>query len=109
MKLISSAVLTLTLSLSVAVAAAPSQAKAPTARLKNGTVSGVYSPAYDQDYFLGLPYAQPPVGNLRFKQAQALNSTWKGIRDAKKYEKHCVGYGVGHAYPNYVMKLNLLA
>jgi hypothetical protein len=100
MKLISSAVLTL--SLSVAVAAAPSQAKAPT-------VSGVYSPAYDQDYFLGLPYAQSPVGNLRFKQAQPLNSTWKGIRDAKKYEKHCVGYGVGHAYPIYVMKLNLLA
>jgi hypothetical protein len=94
---------------SVDVAAAPPQGKAPTAHLKNGTISGVYSPAYDQDYFLGLPFAQPPVGNLRFRQAQPLNSTWKGIRDAKEYEKHCVGYGVRHAYPIYVMKLNLLA
>jgi hypothetical protein len=107
MRLILSAVLSL--SLSAAVAAAPSKVKAPTAHLKNGTVSGLYSPAYNQDYFLGLPFAQPPVGNLRFKQAQPLNSTWKGIRDAKEYEKHCVGYGVGHAYLIYELKLMLLA
>jgi hypothetical protein len=101
--------LSVLLSLSVAVAAAPSQGKEPTARLKNGTISGVYSSAYNQDYFLGVPFAQPPVGNLRFKQAQPLNTTWEGIRNAKEYEKHCVGYGVGHLYPICELKLNRLA
>lgn len=102
-------ILSVVLSLSVAVAAAPSQGKAPTARLKNGTISGVHSSAYNQDYFLGVPFAQSPVGNLRFKQARSLNSTWKGIRDAKEYEKHCVGYGVRHLYPSCETMLNCLA
>lgn len=30
----------------------------PTVTVKNGTYSGVYSPGYDQDFFLGMPYAQ---------------------------------------------------
>lgn len=30
----------------------------PTVSVKNGTYSGVYSPQYDQDFFLGMPYAQ---------------------------------------------------
>jgi carboxylesterase type B len=77
-----------------AAAAAPSQRKDVTARVKNGTISGVHSSAYNQDYFLGVPFAQPPVGDLRFRQAQPLNATWTGVREAKEYAKHCVGYGV---------------
>lgn len=34
----------------------------PTVTVKNGTYGGVYSPQYDQDFFLGIPYAQ--VGEL---------------------------------------------
>lgn len=30
----------------------------PTVRVKNGTYSGIHSPQYDQDFFLGIPYAQ---------------------------------------------------
>lgn len=30
----------------------------PTAAVKNGTYAGVYSAKYDQDFFLGIPYAQ---------------------------------------------------
>lgn len=30
----------------------------PTVSVKNGTYAGVYSPQYDQDFFLGMPYAQ---------------------------------------------------
>jgi hypothetical protein len=30
----------------------------PTVRVKNGTYSGIYSPEYGQDFFLGMPYAQ---------------------------------------------------
>lgn len=35
--------------------------------------------------FLGVPYAQPPVGDLRFALPQPV-SPWEGIRDAIE---HC--------------------
>jgi hypothetical protein len=30
----------------------------PSATVKNGTYTGVYSAGYQQDFFLGMPYAQ---------------------------------------------------
>lgn len=85
--------LTALLALSAAACASPSL-KVPTARVKNGTIVGTHSASYDQDFFLGVPFAQPPVGNLRFRQAQSLNTTWSGVQEARAYAKHCVGYGV---------------
>src|SRR5664280_2932219 len=38
--------------------------------------------------FLGLPYAAPPVGDLRWKAPQAA-AKWKGDRDATQYGAHC--------------------
>jgi para-nitrobenzyl esterase len=38
--------------------------------------------------FLGLPYAAPPVGDLRWKAPQP-SAKWKGERDATKYGAHC--------------------
>lgn len=38
--------------------------------------------------FLGLPYAAPPVGDLRWKAPQPA-AKWKGERDATKYGAHC--------------------
>ena len=38
--------------------------------------------------FLGLPYAAPPVGNLRWKAPQP-PAKWKGDRDATRYGAHC--------------------
>src|SRR5579862_731654 len=38
--------------------------------------------------FMGLPYAAPPVGDLRWKAPQA-PVKWKGERDATKYGAHC--------------------
>lgn len=67
---------------------------APTAEVKNGTYVGRYSAEYDQDFFLAMPYAQPPVGDLRFRQAEPLNDTWEGAREALDYSPLCVGYGV---------------
>jgi carboxylesterase type B len=57
----------------------------PTAHVKNGTYEGVYSPGYNQDYFLGIPYAQPPVGSLRFRNPVTLNQSWSGVKAAKEY------------------------
>ncbi|OAG08678.1 alpha/beta-hydrolase [Paraphaeosphaeria sporulosa] len=72
--------------------------KEPTARVKNGTLEGLYAKAYHQDYFLGIPYAQPPVNELRFRQAQSLNTSWKGLREAKEFSKLCVGYGLDQTF-----------
>lgn len=38
--------------------------------------------------WLGLPYAAPPTGDLRWKAPQA-PSRWKGKRDATKFGAHC--------------------
>lgn len=65
---------------------------APTVTLKNGSYYGVYSSAYDQDFFLGMPFAQPPLGDLRLRQPQSLNTTWSGARNATVYQPECFGY-----------------
>ncbi|KAJ5884788.1 hypothetical protein N7495_009298 [Penicillium taxi] len=80
------------LALGATVQAIPT-ASSPTVTIRNGTYVGVYSTTYDQDFFLGMPYAQQPVGNLRFTVPQSLNKTWNGARDAKAYSDICVGYG----------------
>ena len=38
--------------------------------------------------FLGLPYAAPPVGDLRWKAPEPA-AKWKGERDATKFAAHC--------------------
>lgn len=57
----------------------------PIAHIKNGTYVGLHSPEYKQDYFLGIPYAQPPVGALRFRNPASLNQSWSEVRPATAY------------------------
>ncbi|KAE8168655.1 carotenoid ester lipase-like protein precursor [Aspergillus tamarii] len=60
----------------------------PEATVKNGTLIGAYSSEYDQDFFLGIPYAQPPVGNLRYRHPQTINQTWTA-KPATEYGAWC--------------------
>ncbi|OKL59938.1 hypothetical protein UA08_04862 [Talaromyces atroroseus] len=66
---------------------------APTVTAKNGSYYGLYNSEYNQDFFLGMPYTQPPLGEFRLQVPQSLNETWTGARDATAYSPECIGYG----------------
>ncbi|OAA80440.1 Carboxylesterase, type B [Akanthomyces lecanii RCEF 1005] len=68
-------------------------ADTPLLHTRNGTYTGIYSPNYDQDFFLGVPYAQPPVENLRWRLPQSINNSFTGTREAAKYPPNCIGLG----------------
>lgn len=58
--------------------------------LKTGILGGVFNEAYNQDLFLGIPYAKPPVGDLRFRRPQPADA-WDGVRTAHEYGSWCYG------------------
>ncbi|KAH7078005.1 carboxylesterase family protein-like protein [Paraphoma chrysanthemicola] len=83
----------LVLALAARLASCTYPTTAPTAQVKNGSYVGRYSPEYNQDFFLGIPYAQPPVGTLRFRDPVPLNASWSEARSATAYSGECYGYG----------------
>lgn len=87
------------------------QSCAPAVNLQNGTYVGLHSATYGQDFFLGVPFAQPPLGDLRFRPPQPLNSTWEGTRNATAYYPECVGYGgdqIGYEVNEDCLALNVI-
>ncbi|KAI3540181.1 carboxylesterase [Colletotrichum filicis] len=71
----------------------------PTVNVLNGSYEGLSLPGCQQDVFLGVPYAQPPTGNLRFKAPQSIDSTWNGTRPATEYGDICMQYTAPPSYP----------
>ncbi len=57
-----------------------------TVKLADGQVHGIVTEASRQ--FLGIPYAKPPVGDLRWKAPQPPDP-WKDVRDATQFGKRC--------------------
>ena len=43
----------------------------------------------DTDYFLGIPYAEPPIGANRFEPPKS-HKGWKNVLDANEAEKQCM-------------------
>uniref|UniRef100_A0A060T877 Carboxylic ester hydrolase n=1 Tax=Blastobotrys adeninivorans TaxID=409370 RepID=A0A060T877_BLAAD len=60
----------------------------PTVTVTNGTLTGKHLASFNQDAFLGIPYAQPPVGDLRFAPAKPIASSW-GTKEATDYGSAC--------------------
>lgn len=68
-------------------ATAPSSPRvAPVVRTEGGPVRGTVISGGDE--FLGLPYAAPPIGNLRWRPPQPPRK-WDGVRDATKFGPSC--------------------
>lgn len=65
----------------------------PSVDLANGTYVGVSNEHYAQEFFLGIPYAQPPTGSLRFASPKPLTEAFEEPRDATAYGNSCIGYG----------------
>jgi hypothetical protein len=65
---------------------------APEVTVKNGTLRGFYLPSFNEDVFFGVPFAAPPVGNLRLRHPIPYQSSWKGARDATVRTPSCPGY-----------------
>lgn len=57
----------------------------PLVKILNGTLEGYSLTDPAQDVFLGIPYAQAPVGDLRFRAPQSLNETWEGTKTVVAY------------------------
>ena len=83
---------------------------APQAETTNGTLTGLHNTFYNQDIFLGIPYALPPVGNLRFRVPASYNRTYKNF-EATQHSPSCVGYGgddIGYVTAEDCLTLNII-
>lgn len=57
---------------------------------KNGKVRGKLLPVLNGSVgaFLGIPYAKPPVGKLRFRNPEPIDS-WEGVKNATSFSNTC--------------------
>ncbi|MEO6340685.1 MAG: carboxylesterase family protein [Caulobacteraceae bacterium] len=65
-------------------------AEAATVKTQLGPVEGTSEDGLA--VYRGIPFAAPPVGNLRWR-APAPAAKWSGTRDASKFAAHCIGNG----------------
>ena len=59
------------------------------ATIENGTIEGAYDTKSGLQTYFGIPFAKPPVGNLRWKAPQPL-ANWNGILQTKSFGPRAV-------------------
>ena len=50
----------------------------------NGAIEGNYDTKTGIQTYFGVPFAKPPIGNLRWKAPQPVES-WKGVKETKRF------------------------
>ncbi|KAH6688460.1 Alpha/Beta hydrolase protein [Plectosphaerella plurivora] len=68
----------------------------PVVQITNGTLAGSQSVTCDLDLFLGIPYAAPPVGDLRFRPPSPYGG-WNGTQEATSFGPWCLGNSINLA------------
>jgi para-nitrobenzyl esterase len=71
----------------VAAAVLPQAATDPTVQVSGGTIRGAVL-AGGGAVFKGIPYAAPPVGDLRWREPQPV-VPWADVRDATEFGRAC--------------------
>jgi para-nitrobenzyl esterase len=60
-----------------------------TVKIANGTIEGTGRQKSGVRIFRGIPFAQPPTGDLRWKEPQPVKN-WSGVRQAKEFSARCM-------------------
>ena len=88
-------------------------AERPIVKVETGSVQGVVE--YNMQAFKNIPYAAPPVGDLRWRPPQPAPS-WSGVRDAGNFGESCpqqyiknLSTGLGLPGSEDCLKLNVYA
>ncbi len=58
-------------------------------KVANGLIETTVQPDSGVRSFKGIPYAQPPTGDLRWREPQPVKN-WKGVRNADKFGPRCM-------------------
>lgn len=68
-------------------------------KTKSGTVQGERIDVLNKeiDVFLGVPYAEPPLGDLRFRKGKEVKP-WNGIYRAIRHSRPCLQYRQDHRF-----------
>ena len=66
-------------------------ALASPVRIESGALQGV--DANGLSIYKGVPYAAPPLGDMRWREPQPVKS-WKGVRKATEFAPACMQTGV---------------
>ena len=61
-------------------------------KIDSGLVSGVEGTSPDIRAYKGIPFAAPPVGNLRWREPQPV-AKWEGVRKADQFSAACMQVG----------------
>jgi para-nitrobenzyl esterase len=69
-------------------------ATGPVIHITSGEVRGRETGTAGGAVFQGIPFAQPPIGDLRWREPQPVRP-WSGIRDATRYGAPCAQIAAG--------------
>jgi para-nitrobenzyl esterase len=72
------------LALNFKVSSQSNNAFAVQTTIANGIIEGNYNTHSGIQTYFGVPFAKPPVGNLRWKPPQPLDK-WQGVKQTKKF------------------------
>lgn len=59
------------------------------ATINNGIIEGNYDTKNGLRVYLGVPFAKPPIGSLRWKAPQPLDN-WQGVKPTKKFSPRAI-------------------